>query len=242
MTVRIAFYDLDRTVTRLPTWMTFLLFGSARTAPWRLLLLPAVGLAALARTAGLLSRDQLKEVMHALMLGRTMTIAAETELAAAFSRLTLARNVRLGARRPHRGRPQAGYRVVLATAAHRFYAEPIARGMGMEDVIATEATRSPDGALGSRLSGANVYGAAKLAAVQAWIKREGMARTEASIRFYSDHVTDVPCLELADQPYVVNSRRRFRAMAEARGWQVLDWNLPEVGEPGDAEIACVPLS
>lgn len=77
MTVRIAFYDLDRTVTRLPTWMAFLLFGAARTAPWRLLLLPAVGLAALARAAGLLSRDRLKETMHALMLGRTMTVIEE---------------------------------------------------------------------------------------------------------------------------------------------------------------------
>jgi HAD superfamily hydrolase (TIGR01490 family) len=240
MTIRIAFYDLDRTVTRLPTWLAFLLFGAARTAPWRLLFLPAVGLAALARTAGLLSRDRLKESMHALMLGRTMTVAAEIELAAAFSRRTLLRNVRLGARRRIAADRKAGYRVVLATAAHRFYAEPIARGLGIADVIATEATRSPDGVLGSRLSGANVYGPAKLAAVQAWLEREGTDRKEAYIRFYSDHVTDVPCLEFADEPYVVNPARRFRVMAEARGWQVLDWDLREAAEPVDEEIACVP--
>ena len=242
MTVRIAFYDLDRTITRLPTWMAFLLFGAARTAPWRLLLLPAVGLAALARTTGLLSRDRLKESMHALMLGRTMTVAAETELAAAYSRLTLVRNVRLGARRRIAADRKAGYRVVLATDAHRFYAEPIARGLGIADVIATEVTRSPDGALSSRLFGANVYGEAKLVAVQAWLERERMPRIKALIRFYSDHVTDVPCLEFADEPYVVNPKRRFRVMAEARGWEVLDWNLLEVGEPSDTEIACVQLS
>ncbi|WP_019515482.1 HAD family hydrolase [Sphingomonas sp. Mn802worker] len=240
MTVRIAFYDLDRTVTRLPTWTPFLLFAAARTAPWRLLLLPAIGLAALARTAGLLSRDRLKEAMHALMLGRTMTGAAETELVAAFSRHTLVRNVRPGARRRIAADHEAGYRVVLATAAHRFYAEPIARGLGIADVIATEATRSPGGALGSRLLGANVYGEAKLSAVRAWLQQEGTARDQANIRFYSDHITDVPCLEFADEPYVVNPTSRFRAMAEAKGWQVLDWNLPESGEPVKKAIACVP--
>lgn len=240
MTVRIAFYDLDRTVTRLPTWMAFLLFGAARTAPWRLLLLPVVGLAALARTAGLISRDRLKETMHALLVGRTMTVAAETELAAAFSRLTLVRNVRLGARSRIAADRKAGFRVVLATAAHRFYAEPIARVLGIADVIATEATRSPDGALGNRLSGSNVYGRAKLAAVQEWLARQEVSREEASIRFYSDHITDVPCLDFADEPFVVNPGRRFRAIAQARGWPVLDWSLTTAGAKPDGEVACAP--
>lgn len=240
MNVQIAFYDLDRTVTQRPTWTALLLFSAVRIAPWRIGLLPAVALAAVGRKMGLLSRDRLKEVMHAMMLGRTMSDGMEAELAGAFAKRTLARNVRPGARTRIAADVRAGYRIVLATAAHRFYAEPIAHGLGIADVIATEATRSPDGALGSRLSGSNVYGRAKLAAVQEWLARQGVSREEASIRFYSDHITDVPCLDFADEPFVVNPGRRFRAIAQARGWPVLDWSLTTAGAKPDGEVACAP--
>lgn len=227
MTVRVAFYDLDRTVTRLPTWTAFLVFAALRRAPWRLGLLPAVAAAALAKRVDLLSRDRLKELMHAFMLGRSMPALAEAGLSEAFARRVLASNVRPGARARISEDRNAGYRVVLATAAHRFYAEPIARGLGIPDVVATEAERSVEGDLLNRLAGANVYGLAKLAAVEKWLAREGMARAGTSIRFYSDHATDAPCLAFADEPFVVNPDRRFRREAQARGWPVLDWNAPE---------------
>ena len=47
--LRVAIYDLDRTVVRTPTFTLFLLWAAWREAPWRLLLLPA--LAALAAFA-----------------------------------------------------------------------------------------------------------------------------------------------------------------------------------------------
>ncbi|MGK6325231.1 HAD family hydrolase [Sphingomonas sp. DT-51] len=234
--MRVAFYDLDRTVTRLPTWTAFLVFAALRRAPWRLGLLPAVAMAALAKRAGLLSRDKLKELMHAFMLGRSLPALAEASLAEAFARRVLARNVRPGARARMSADRNAGYRVVLATAAHRFYAEPIARGLGIADIVATEAMRSAEGDLLNRLAGANVYGRAKLAAVEKWLAREGMARAGTTIRFYSDHATDALCLEFADEPFVVNPDRRFRREAQARGWQVLDWNVP--GEALREENAC----
>ncbi|WP_375270295.1 HAD family hydrolase [Sphingomonas sp.] len=220
---RYAFYDLDRTITRLPTWSAFLLFAARRRAPWRLALVPAAALAAVAHKGGLLNRDRLKEVMHRLLIGGAVSADDLARVADAFAERQVAGNVRAGAAQRIAADKAAGYRVVLATAAHRFYAERIARRLGIADVIATEATTASDGRVRHHLSGANVYGAAKLAAVTAWLGRRGEPRDSQHVRFYSDHPTDAPCLAFADEGFAVHPDARLRALAGANGWPILDW-------------------
>ena len=116
-----------------------------------------------------------------------------------------------------------GYRLVMATASYAFYARAIAERLGFDDAIATESEHDPAGALTPRISGENVYGAAKLRAVEAWMAREGIARSDADIRFYSDHVSDAPVLAWADEPFAVNAHGPLRALAKAKGWPILDW-------------------
>jgi phosphoserine phosphatase len=43
------------------------------------------------------------------------------------------------------------------------------------------------------------------------------------VRFYSDHVSDQPAFEWADEPVAVNPHGRLRRLAEQRGWQIEDW-------------------
>ena len=43
------------------------------------------------------------------------------------------------------------------------------------------------------------------------------------IRFYSDHVSDAPVLEWADEPVAVNAHGPLRTLAKARGWPIVDW-------------------
>lgn len=221
---RFAFYDLDRTVTRLPTWSAFLLFAARRRAPWRMALVPLALPLFAAHAAGLLSRDRLKELMHGLMLGRAVPADALAAVAELFARRTAAANIRAGARARIRADQAEGYRVVLATAAHRFYAEAIARSLGIADVVATDAVCPPGGVLTNRLDGPNVYGPAKLAAVRRWLDANGAARDASRVRVYSDHVSDAPLLAFADEPFAVNPHGRLRALAGARGWPILDWN------------------
>lgn len=220
----IAFYDLDRTVTRLPTWSAFLLYSAARRAPWRLASMPLVLLPWLAHRMGLLSRDRLKEVMHALLLGRTMPIAGMARLSERFADRTVAMNIRPGARARIQADRREGFRIVLATAAHRFYAEPIARRLGIEDVIATEGSTVEDDVITHRLGGANVYGSAKLAAVRSWLAANASGDDAPRLRFYSDHGSDEPLLEFVDEPYAVNPSDALRRLAIGRGWPILDWN------------------
>ena len=39
----LAIYDMDKTITRVPTYTPFLVHVATRRSPWRLLLLPLVG-------------------------------------------------------------------------------------------------------------------------------------------------------------------------------------------------------
>ena len=62
MTALLAIYDMDRTVTRRPTYTPFLLHAALRLAPWRLLLAPAVLIVSLVYLLGLVDRGRLKEI------------------------------------------------------------------------------------------------------------------------------------------------------------------------------------
>jgi len=216
----LAIYDLDRTITRVPTWSLFLLYAARRQAPWRLALLPAVGVAAASRTAGAIDRDRLKQWMHRLLLGHRSDPARLAATAEAFAEWFVARHVLAGARARIAADRAEGRRVVIATAAHRFYAAPIATRLGVDDLIATEARRDGGNIL-SAIEGRNCYGPVKLAMIHAWLAVEGIE--QATVRFYSDHVTDRPTFEWADEPVAVNAHPPLARLAKERGWRQEDW-------------------
>ncbi len=113
--------------------------------------------------------------------------------------------------------------LVLATASYRFYAQEIAQLLGFDAVIATESARCDAGNVLPRIDGENCYGAAKLRAIEAWVANNGIARGDVAVRFYSDHVSDAPVFEWADEPFPVNAHAPLRALARRRGWPLLDW-------------------
>lgn len=218
---RIAIYDLDRTLVRVPTWTRFLLSAAWQQAPWRLALLPLALMGAGAKRLGLIDRRDLKQLMHRLALGTLKPNDADA-LATRFAD-RFARHIPDEARARIAADRQAGYRIVIATAAYDFYAAAFARALGADALIATKAMRREDGAILPRIAGENCYGAAKLAMIRQWLDDEGIARGAAHIRFYSDHVTDLPTFDWADERFAVNPHQALRRVALARGWPVLDW-------------------
>ncbi|ONF97096.1 HAD family hydrolase [Sphingomonas jeddahensis] len=219
----IAIYDLDRTITRLPTWTPFLVFAARRMHPARLWLLPAIGVAVARRIAGLMHRDRLKEAMHRLLLGPEVPAARLCEVSDEFADWIVSRHLRPGAVAQLAADRAEGRRIVIATAAHRFYAEPIARRLGVADLIATEANHNRAGALLPELDGPNCYGAVKQAMIAAWFASTKLDRANTHTRFYSDHVSDRPTFDWVDEPVAVNPHAKLRTLAAARGWQVVDW-------------------
>ncbi|OYY91847.1 MAG: haloacid dehalogenase [Sphingomonas sp. 28-66-16] len=219
----IAIYDMDKTITRAPTWTPFLLHAAWRLAPWRLALLPIAGGAALAYAAGAIDRAGLKQLTQRLLIGEAADAGVLGRVADDFARKIVARGVFADAReRIDRDRTE-GRRLVMATASFSFYAGAIAAALGFDDVIATRSERDGAGRVRARIAGENCYGAAKLRMIEAWFDAMGLDRRAATIRFYSDHVSDAPTFAWADEAVAVNPHAPLRAMATARGWQQVDW-------------------
>ncbi len=195
--IELAIYDMDRTITRRATYTPFLIYAARTMAPWRLALLPLCGLAMVAYTLRLIDRKRLKEINHALLLGKVRREAL-VPVVAGFATRTVARNLMPGALPAIAADRAAGRRLVLATASYRFYVAPIAARLGFDDVIATNAIVGLDARIVPRIDGDNNYGPAKLRMIEGWMAMEGIARGDAHIRFYSDHHSDLPVLEWAD--------------------------------------------
>lgn len=220
----LAIYDLDRTITRHATYTPFLLHCARRRAPWRLLLLPFVILSMLLYLLRAIDRGKLKEINHALLIGRRIHPRDLKPMVDSFADATVARNVRPGARRAIARDKEQGRRLVLATASYRLYAEAIAERLGFDDTIGTGAIIGLDERVHAKILGENCYGPAKLRMIADWVEKSGLTGKHGHVRFYSDHASDQPAFEWADEPVAVNPHARLRRLAVQRGWQVEDWS------------------
>jgi HAD superfamily hydrolase (TIGR01490 family) len=219
----LAVYDLDRTVTRHATYTPFLIHCALHRAPWRLLLLPLVIGSMLLYLMRIIDRGRLKEINHALLLGRKVHPRDLKPLVDSFADATVEGNVRPGARRSIRRDKEQGRRLVLATASYRLYAEAIAERLGFDDVIGTGSVIGLDERVHAKIMGENCYGPAKLRMIADWVDKSGLTGSHGHVRFYSDHASDQPAFEWADEPVAVNPHDKLRRLAVKRGWQVEDW-------------------
>jgi HAD superfamily hydrolase (TIGR01490 family) len=221
----LAIYDMDRTVTRTGTYTPFLLHAARALNPWRLALTPLVPFTMAAYAARLIDRRRLKEWNQRLLIGGGVPRAKLAPAVDTFAAFVMKTNVHPGALRQIAADRSEGYRLVLATASYRFYVEAIAARLGFDDVIATGSITGLDDIIHARIDGENNYGPAKLRLIEAWLEQQGIARSDAKIRFYSDHVSDAPVLDWADEAIAVNPSRGLRRLAAKRGWEIVDWGL-----------------
>ena len=219
----LAIYDMDRTITRTGTYTPFLLHAARRLAPWRLVLVPVLLGAMLAYALKAIDRGRLKEIAQHLLLGRSVSSADLARVAESFADKTVRENVLEGALKQIAQDRAAGRRLVLATASYRLYVAAIARRLGFEDVIATGSVIGLDERVSAKIDGENCYGPAKLRMILGWLDAQGIDRAGINVRFYSDHASDAPVLEWADEAVAANPHDRLRRLAVARGWRVVDW-------------------
>ena len=219
----LAIYDMDRTVTKRPTYTPFLLHCAVRRAPWRLALLPFVLLSMIAYAARLIDRARLKEINHHLLIGGSIHPAELKPLVDSFADSQLDTNIRPGARAAIARDKAEGRRLVLATASYRLYGDAIAERLGFDDVIGTGSVIGLDERVHARIAGENCYGPAKLRMIAEWVEKSGLKGVHGHVRFYSDHVSDQPAFEWADEPVAVNPQGKLRRLAEQRGWAIEDW-------------------
>ena len=219
----LAVYDMDRTVTKDATYTPFLLHCAIKRAPWRLLFPPIVLLSMLAYVARLIDRARLKEINHRLLLGGKIHPNDLQPLVASFADKQVASNIRPGALEAIARDNAEGRRLVLATASYRLYADAIAERLGFDDVIGTGSVIGLDQRVHAKIAGENAYGEAKMRMIADWVEKSGLKGVHGHVRFYSDHVSDRPAFEWADEPVAVNPHGKLRRVAEERGWAIEDW-------------------
>ena len=209
-------------MTRRGTYTAFLLYAAARRAPWRLLLIPAALVQFGVHGCRLMTRKRLKERLQRLFLGPRIGREAVTRLAEDFAVRLRKSGFHAAAVRQLDRERREGRRLVLATAANGFYAEAIARELNVDEVVCTQSVWAGDD-LVARIAGENCHGDEKLHRLASHFSRMGLTRPELHVRFFSDHPSDAAVFRWADEAYVVNPKRRFRAYAAQAGWLVLRW-------------------
>ncbi len=221
---RVAMYDMDRTITRAGTYSGFLMHVVRRRQQWRMLLLPLVAIAGLAFWLGLIDRSRLKAINLRLLVGHRFRRDEIAPLAESYADQVVSRGLHPAALAQIETDRAAGYRLILATASFHLYVDAIARKLGMDDVLATRLDESDaDDHIHARLSGDNCYGEAKFARIADWMASNAITRDDAHIRAYSDHVSDGPMLQFADEAVATTPSRKLRLLAPKMGWQVVDW-------------------
>ncbi|MER1965972.1 HAD family hydrolase [Castellaniella sp. GW247-6E4] len=117
----------------------------------------------------------------------------------------------------------AGALCAIVTATNEFVTAPIAHALGIPHLIATVPERDARGGYTGRIAGTPSFQAGKVLRVRAWLQAQGFELEGfGESWFYSDSMNDLPLLEAVSHPVATNPSPALRALADTRGWCVLD--------------------
>lgn len=111
-----------------------------------------------------------------------------------------------------------GHKIVIITATNRFITEPIAKRLGVNNLIATECEMK-DGHYTGRSTGVPCYQEGKVTRLNDWLKQNN-SDLEGSY-FYSDSKNDLPLLSLVENPVAVDPDEELRKHAQTQGWSII---------------------
>ena len=111
-----------------------------------------------------------------------------------------------------------GTRVVFASSSLCALIEPLAKHLGVSDMI-TSNIEFVNGFSSGRLTGFPAFGREKKRFVLEYLEKNDGRLEDCS--FYSDSINDLPLLEAVGRPVAVNPDAKLRKTARARGWEIL---------------------
>lgn len=109
-----------------------------------------------------------------------------------------------------------GDRLLIITATNGFVTRPIAKRLGVDDILATDPEILDNRYTGNSL-GVPCFQGGKVIRLHEWLKEHRLPLTDAF--FYSDSINDLPLLEQVDNPVVVDGDERLSVVASERGWK-----------------------
>lgn len=111
-----------------------------------------------------------------------------------------------------------GHYLLIITSTNGFITEPIARALGVDHILATDA-EIIDGNYTGDIAGTPCYQSGKIVRFNQWLAETGQDASGAF--FYSDSINDLPLLAEVDIPVAVDPDDALRAEAESRNWKII---------------------
>jgi len=212
-----AFFDMDNTLLRIETGMSWVrfLYGRGELPPR--MLAKAIYWSTLYKLA-VLDMDAVFTKLTADLRGDSEAdMIAKCEI---WYRDHVAPEVAPAARVAVEHHRQAGHLVVLATGSTQYAAGPVARGIGIDHVLSSVLEVGTGGMFTGRPA-ALCFGHHKVALAEDWARRHGVDL--AASYFYSDSYNDLPMLERVGTAVAINPDARLARHARRRGWRIRYW-------------------
>ncbi|KUH95811.1 HAD-IB family hydrolase/lysophospholipid acyltransferase family protein [Mycobacterium sp. IS-1556] len=112
-----------------------------------------------------------------------------------------------------------GHTVVLSSSALTVQVEPVARFLGIENVLSNKFEIEENGLLTGEVKRPIIWGPGKARAVQKFAAEHGVDLSKSY--FYADGDEDVALMYLVGNPRPTNPEGKLAAVAAKRGWPVL---------------------
>lgn len=113
---------------------------------------------------------------------------------------------------------EKGDTLVIITATNQLITAPIAKRMGVENLLAAQVEMA-EGKVTGKVTGIPTFREGKVKRLQAWLEETG-GTLEGSV-FYSDSHNDLPLLEFVQRPVAVDPDAELRKIAAERGWEII---------------------
>lgn len=214
---RLAVFDLDGTLTRSDTLVSFIA-AALMHWPARMLRLPAVLLPLLGYALRIIDRGALKgAVMHLLLAG--LDRRRLEDIAGSFAYEVLDTSLHAEAREVIAAHKAAGDRLVLMSASPDLYVPRIGALLGFDETLCT-AVRWEGEAFDGRLAGPNCRGPEKSQRLQVLRSRHpGLAAIA-----YGNTESDLDHMRLCESAVFVNAGRRLAQRLAATGIDLVQWH------------------
>lgn len=110
--------------------------------------------------------------------------------------------------------------ILIITATNLFVTEPIAKLLGVDDIIAT-APEIIDGEYTGNYLGSACFQSGKIVRLKQWLQ-DNPHNLQGSY-FYSDSRNDLPLLEIVDNPVAVDADPYLSEVAKNNGWPIISF-------------------
>jgi HAD superfamily hydrolase (TIGR01490 family) len=110
---------------------------------------------------------------------------------------------------------------IIITATNRFVTAPIARALGISNLIATEPEHK-DGEFTGQVSGVPCFREGKITRLESWLDEHNLTWLSfLESWFYSDSLNDLPLLKKVTNPVAVDPDATLKGYAEKNAWPII---------------------